>query len=238
MRVLLVSGEVSLAQSLKQVMCNRGHAVAVASSEARVALALRTQSFELVLLDLASAEGACELVGYMRQQLPRAFLMTVARSDCAQERVRILNAGADDCLPRPYSLDEILAKLDARARREFGCARRVVTFGELRYDVVDRAVYLGSRLLKLSKRDVTILEALMRRAGQFVNKFRLLERMRESGCELTANALEVSIYRLRKRLSGCGVHVSTMRGLGYCLEVGEQCAELLCARSMNGVVMP
>jgi len=136
-------------------------------------------------------------------------------------RVRGLDLGADDYLAKPFALRELEARVRALTRRGQVGASSLLRHGDLTYDQVSRTAALKGKLLDLSAHEMGLLEVLLRRAGRIVSKERLVDHMCEWGEEVSTNAIEVYIHRLRKKLDSGGVKIVTVRGLGYCLEKSD-----------------
>ncbi len=143
------------------------------------------------------------------------MLLLTAR-DSVGDRVKGLDAGADDYLAKPFELAELQARVRALTRRAGG-APLMMTHGPLSYDLSGRVAWLHGAPLELSGREVNLLEILLQRAGRMVSKEQLIDLLCEWGDEVSGNAIEVYVHRLRKKLEPGGVHIATVRGIGYTL---------------------
>ena len=152
------------------------------------------------------------------QRLP-ALILTAR--DSLDERVRSLNAGADDFLAKPFELAELEARLRALVRRARGGEHPRFACGTLVYDPVGQQLLLRHQPLKLTPREHALLCALVQHSGEPMSKRDLLERIFADETDVAPEAVEVIIHRLRKRLEGSGVRIATLRGLGYVLEADE-----------------
>jgi DNA-binding response OmpR family regulator len=150
-----------------------------------------------------------------------AVLLVTAR-DALEDRVRGLNAGADDYIVKPFELPELEARLRAVLRRSGTRAEPALYCGALAFDPTSRQTTVGGVVLDLARRETDLLEQLLCAAGQVVKKDNLADRLYSSGEPVTANALEAAVSRLRRRLAstGAGVRVETKHGIGYRLTVG------------------
>jgi two-component system, OmpR family, response regulator QseB len=150
-------------------------------------------------------------------------VLLVTARDALEDRVRGLNAGADDYIVKPFDLPELEARLRAVLRRSGTRDEPTLCCGGLAFDPASRRTTAGGAVLDLARRETDLLEQLLRAAGQEVKKGTLEERLYSSGEPVTANALEAAVSRLRKRLAstGAGVRVETKRGVGYRLVAGD-----------------
>jgi two-component system OmpR family response regulator/two-component system response regulator TctD len=144
-------------------------------------------------------------------------VLILTAQDGIEDRVRGLDAGADDYLTKPFALPELEARVRALTRRGTGQAR-CIEYARLVYDQADRVVKINGQVVELSAREVGLLEVLLLRAGRLVSKEQLVDHLCGWGEEVSNNAIEVYVHRLRKKLEQSGVQIVTVRGLGYCLE--------------------
>jgi two-component system, OmpR family, response regulator QseB len=225
MRVLLVEDHPALREMMTDHLAQRGFAVdpVACAGDARAALA--TVSYDGLILDLGLPDG--DGMAILRETRARATsglptLLVTAR-DALEDRVRGLNAGADDYIVKPFDLPELEARLRAVLRRSGPRAELTLCHGGLAFDPASRQASLDGVVLDLTRRETDLLEQLLRAAGQVVKKGTLEGRLYSSGEPVTANALEAAVSRLRKRLAstGAGVRVEAKRGIGYRLVAGD-----------------
>ncbi len=145
-------------------------------------------------------------------------VLILTAADGVEDRVKGLDLGADDYMAKPFSLAELEARVRALARRGMGSASSVIRHGPLTYDQSGRVASLDGKMIELSARELGLLEVLLQRVGRLVSKDQLVERLCEWGEEVSNNAIEVYIHRLRKKIEQGPVRIATVRGLGYCLE--------------------
>ncbi len=145
-------------------------------------------------------------------------MLILTALDGVNDRVRGLDAGADDYLAKPFDLAELEARVRALARRGMAGGPTLLQHGALKYDQVGRVATLNGQPLELSAREVSLLEVFLQRAGRLVSKDQLVSHLCEWGEEVSPNAIEVYVHRLRKKLEPGGVRIVTVRGLGYSLE--------------------
>jgi two-component system, OmpR family, response regulator QseB len=225
MRVLLVEYHPALREMVAGHLARRGFAVdAVARArEAHAALAGVAYDGLLLDLDLPDADGMTVLSAVRAGAAGNLPVLLVTARDALEDRVRGLNAGADDYIVKPFDLPELEARLRAVLRRSGPRAELTLCCGGLAFDPASRQASVDGVVLDLARRETDLLEQLLRAAGQVVKKGTLEGRLYSSGEPVTANALEAAVSRLRKRLAGtgAGVRVETKRGVGYRLVAGD-----------------
>jgi DNA-binding response OmpR family regulator len=225
MRILLVEDHEALRGMVAGHLGGRGFAVdAVASAEdARSALAIAAYDALILDLGLPDADGMeilREIRGRGTDTLP-ALILTAR--DTLEDRVRGLNAGADDYIVKPFDLAELEARLRAVLRRPGLREATILSCGALAFDTVARAATVRGARLDLSRREGDLLEELLRAAGRIVVKDMLEGRLYAFDDPVTPNALEAAVSRLRKKLAAAhaDVQIETKRGIGYRLFPGD-----------------
>ena len=163
--------------------------------------------------------GACA----RNSSLP-VLILTAA--DSIEQRVKGLDLGADDYMAKPFALSELEARVRALTRRGAGGGATLLKHGRLVFDQTGRVAMVDEQTLDLSAREVSLLEILLTRSGRMVSKTQLVDHLCEWGEEVSTNAIEVYVHRLRKKLEPSGVKIVTVRGLGYCLERDQGAAYL------------
>ncbi len=176
---------------------------------------------DVVALDLSlpNLDGLQVLAQARAAGLRTPVLLLTARGTVG-DRIMGLNAGADDYLPKPFDLDELEARLRALRRRHHGMGadpERPQQVGALRFEADSGAIYHRGEVMELTPRELALLTALMARPGHAVTKERLFELVFPGETEVQYEAIEVVVYRLRKKLAGTGTALMTLRGLGYLL---------------------
>lgn len=144
--------------------------------------------------------------------------MILTARDTVEDRVRGLDAGADDYLLKPFALDELLARVRALIRRTSGKAATETKIGKLRFDSVERQAWINDAPLVLSAREISVLEILLAHTGRVIAKEVIVDRLTNWDEGVGDNAVEVYIHRLRRKLNGSDVTIRTLRGLGYMVE--------------------
>jgi len=142
-------------------------------------------------------------------------VLIITAADAIADRVAGLDAGADDYLVKPFELAELEARVRALIRRSHGHDRNVLVHGTLAFDSAARSVSVDGAVLDLSARELAMLELLLLRSGRVISKEQFVEHLCGFDCDVTANAIEVYVHRLRRKLDPVGFHVQTVRGLGY-----------------------
>ena len=226
MKLLLIEDAASMQTARQRALSRRGMEVC-ACTDGTLALAQWTAAQpDVVVLDLSlpGLDGLQVLEQARRQGLAAPVLILTARGTVG-DRIIGLNTGADDYLPKPFDLDELEARLRALIRRRpvestqssYG-AQQV---GTLRYEKESGAIYHQGLVLELTPRELALLQALIVKPGHAVSKERLFELVFPGEADVQYEAVEVVVYRLRKKLAGTGVSLVTLRGLGYLLKVNR-----------------
>ena len=219
MRVLIVEDDPLLADGLSETLRRSGHVVdSVGSAEAADA-ALKVSEVEMVVLDigLPGMDGLSWLKRLRDRGGQQAVLVLTAR-DAVTDRVKGLQMGADDYLPKPFATEELLARVGALARRGRAQRSRLIEHGRLTVDLDRKRATIGDKAVDLSAREYALLEYLMLNAGAIVSKERIGGAIASWDEELSPNAIEVHLSRLRSKLEPAGVVIRTVRGLGYLVE--------------------
>ncbi|MGB6054993.1 MAG: response regulator transcription factor [Burkholderiaceae bacterium] len=219
MRILLAEDDSVLADGLTRSLRHSGYAADCVKDGAEADLALTTQAFDLLILDLGLPKmPGLEVLRRLRARNSRLPVLILTAGDSIEQRVTALDLGADDYMAKPFALSELEARVRALTRRGAGGGPSVIRHGPLSYDQVGRIAYLGEQMLELSARELGLLEVLLLRCGRLVSKEQLVDHLCEWGEEVSNNAIEVYVHRLRKKIEIGGVRIATVRGLGYCLE--------------------
>jgi two-component system OmpR family response regulator len=135
--------------------------------------------------------------------------------------VRGLDLGADDYIVKPFALEELKARVRALARRTTSAVPLLIKSGDLSFDQVGKVAKINGETLDLSAREIALLEVLLQRAGRMVSKTQLLDHLCEWSEDVSTNAIEVYVHRLRKKLEAAGVEIITVRGLGYSIQKAD-----------------
>ena len=224
MKLLLVEDDPSMQTALKRTLANRGMEVELCGDGRQALERWQAAPPDVVMLDLTlpGMDGLLVLEEARRAGLRTPVLVLTARGTVG-DRVIGLNTGADDYLPKPFDLDELEARLRALHRRRPPAAQlqEATAFGSLRWDRESGAIHWRDEILELAPRETALMQALLARPGHAVPKERLFELVFPGEADVQYEAIEVVVYRLRKKLAPTGVKLVTLRGLGYLLKPGE-----------------
>ena len=220
-KVLMVEDDLDLADALSQVLSAHGFQVVCCADGLEALAIVRRHAFDAVVLDLTlPGIDGLELLQRVRGDQPNhgrnpVPVLVVTARGAVGERVQGLEVGADDYLAKPFDVTELVARLRALIRRSQG--EEELHCGTLRLDRASDLFFNGLRPLELSPREAALLKALIARRGQAVPKDSLHEAVFGAGALEAADAVEVLVHRLRKRIAGCAVELMTLRGVGYLL---------------------
>jgi two-component system, OmpR family, response regulator len=222
MRILVAEDDAAIAEGLASALRGAGYAPECVASGAAADAALASREFDLVILDLGLPEvPGLEVLERLRAReaqaaKPRTPVLILTARDQLDDRVRGLDAGADDYLAKPFELDEVKARVRALARR--GSGGKLIELGPLSFDPLARAARLNGEPLELSAHEALLLEILLRRSGKLVSKDQLATQFVAWGDEVSAGAADLYAQRLSKKLERSGLRLITVPGLGYSLE--------------------
>lgn len=218
MRLLLAEDNSVLRDGMLRALQQSGHEVDSTADGLEAERLLAAKTYDLLILDLGlPGQDGLALLGRLRAHDTQTPVLIITARDSVGDRVQGLDLGADDYLTKPFDLAEFEARIRALARRGQSVGKQL-GIGELRLDLEGQRAYLGGEPMELTARELGVLEVLMRRAGQVVNKESLIERLSGWDEEIGTNAIEVYVHRLRKKLEHSSIHIRTIRGLGYLLE--------------------
>lgn len=220
MRLLLVEDDVMLASGIKLGLCDAGYAVDWVGSAERAEEVLQTETFDVAIIDigLPKMDGLALTRSLRRSGITMPVLILTAR-DALQDRVQGLDGGADDYMVKPFELPEMLARLRALLRRSQAATSATLSFGVLELDSANRLARANGQLIELGPREWTVMEYLLINAPKPASKDKLLQALTGWDKEITTNAIEVYISRLRSKLEPHGIAVRSIRGFGYRLEM-------------------
>ncbi|KAF1072812.1 MAG: Transcriptional regulatory protein tctD [Pseudomonas citronellolis] len=222
MRILLVEDHPQLGDSVAQALKGAGWTVDLLRDGVAADLVLASETYALAILDVGLPRlDGFEVLARLRQRgstLP--VLMLTARGE-VHDRVHGLNLGADDYLAKPFELSELEARVKALLRRSVLGGEQQQRCGDLCYDLATQRFSLGERHLNLTAREQAVLAALIARPGRLLSKEQLAAQVFALDQDASAEAIEIYIHRLRRKLEGGGARIVTFRGLGYLLEAPD-----------------
>lgn len=222
MRILVIEDDNILGSALQEFLREQGYAVDWVSNGSQVFGAVSGQVYQLLLLDLNLPDmNGLEVLKQLRAQGHQEPTLILTARDDVEDRVAGLDAGADDYVTKPFELSELAARVRTFARRQSGQSSPVIEVGPLQFDTVGREVRVHGERLNLSVRELSVLEMLMARPGRVVTKRQIVNSLSAWDADFSENAVEVYVYRLRKRLEGTGTSIQTVRGFGYLLEIDD-----------------
>jgi len=219
MRILLVEDEREMANLLTAALGKQGILVDHARTIAFAEEAARAHVHDAVLLDRTLPDGdGLSLIPHLRREHAGVPIIVLSALGSPDNRIAGLDNGADDYLAKPFSIDELLARLRAVLRRPTQIEPHVITLGRLQFDLDEHVASIDGRPMELPRRELLALEVLVRRAGRTVARDALEDAVYGFDDEIASNTLDSHISRLRRKLAEAGVEIHGIRGLGYLLK--------------------
>lgn len=220
MRILLVEDNEDLGEAIEKRLRSAGHSVEWVKDGADVVATAEADQFDAVALDLMlpNRDGIGLIAELRKRRFNAPILVITARSEI-DDKVGLLDLGADDYLVKPFDLRELEARLRALLRRSGGQASSAIEVGNLVLDLAGLNAAIDGKALELGRREFRLLEILVSHVGKVVPKERLMNQLFNFDESVSINALELHISRLRKKLDGADVEIGTVRGVGYLLRV-------------------
>lgn len=219
MKYLLVEDNLELAEAVASRIRLDGHTVDHAAKIAQAHAFVETAEYDLILLDimLPDGDGRTFLKQHRARKNNTPVIVLTARSQVS-DRISMLDLGADDYLTKPFDHAELQARCRAVLRRNAGSAQTIQTIGDVEFDAVSGLLRVNETSITLRNRELRLLELLIGTKGQVFSKQKLVDRLYSYDDDVSENAVEVYIGRLRKHLDGSHVRIVTLRGLGYRLD--------------------
>lgn len=214
MKILLAEDDTMLGSGIEQGLRMSGFTLDWVRNGLSAQTAMRTQPYDVVLLDIGlPGKDGLELLQWMRQEDLDMAVLVVSARDSVSDRIAGLNLGADDYLPKPFDLDELIARVHALGRRRSGRAQPEMRLGQLQLNPLRREVLLDNQPLPLSAREYDLLLALMERPGTVLSRAQLESSLYGWSEEVSSNAVEVHLHHLRRKLGS--EWIKNVRGVGY-----------------------
>lgn len=218
MKILLVEDDRLVADALARALQGSGYLVDCVGDGSHAETAVATEPYDVVILDLGLPEvDGLQFLRRIRSKKIGVPVLILTARDGYDERIEGLDCGANDYVTKPFHLGELEARI--RALLRIGCKNSPdVKLGELTFDTVGRILRRGDEPLELSPREYAVLEILIHNLGALVTKQRIAALLSDWDVEVSHNAVDIVIHRLRKKLEPYGVKIQTIRGLGFLVE--------------------
>ena len=216
MRILIVEDDFLVARGLKQGLQQLGYTVDVASSAEEAETFVQSESFDMALVDigLPKADGL-HFIRQLRSRGSSLPVLVLTARESMEDTVKGLDAGADDYMTKPYRLPEVAARMRALIRRSNAVVDACLRHDGVCLDTRSRTATLNNEPLELTNREWAILEMLLMLSPAVVSKDKLVQSLAGWDKDITPNAIEVHISRLRSKLSAGTIVIRTVRGIGY-----------------------
>jgi len=219
MRILVAEDDPTLAEGIAAYLRPLGHAVEAARNGADADAMLTRERYDLLLVDVGLPRmDGFEVVRRLRARSQATATIMITARDTLEDRIHGLDMGADDYLVKPFELAELAARIRAVVRRGQTAGALRLVLGPLVLDIESRRAMLNDVPLELTAREWAVLEVLMKRLDKVVPKEHILQAISTWDDDLTLNAIEVYVSRLRMKLEPANIHIRTIRGFGYRLE--------------------
>jgi DNA-binding response OmpR family regulator len=221
MRLLLIEDEPQMSRLIAANLGDAGYVVDPVASIGEAEAALAVARYALVLLDRRLPDGdGVALLRHIRARQPGVPVIILTALDEVADKVRGLDAGADDYLTKPFMKEELLARIRAALRRPGGEATPPISCGRLTFDPASRAVAVEGQRVILKRRELALIESLIRRVGRVVARETLMSEVYGFDDDIQSNTLDAHVSRLRGRLAklAAGVAIHPVRGIGYMLD--------------------
>jgi two-component system, OmpR family, response regulator QseB len=217
MRIFLLEDDLQLGKGLQTALSQGGFTTIWVRRVQEAKQQLAVDLFDMVLLDIGLPDGSgLDVLVALREAKSTIPVIMLSAKDAIEDRITGLDLGADDYLPKPFSIRELVSRIHAINRRSEGFKDETWTIGDLTITPKKREVCIQNRLLDLSMKEYALLIELARNAGQFVTRSKLEATLFQNPAEIESNILEVHIHNLRKKLGAD--RIRTLRGVGYLLE--------------------
>ncbi len=219
MRILIVEDDEILGEAINQRATTQGHGVDLVTTGTAANEILKHQSYDLVILDLnlPGLNGDRVLDNLRKRQTHTPVLILTAR-DQIEDRIQLLDLGADDYLTKPFDFGELEARCRALLRRHQGQSQDAVSYGNLVLDRRACTVTISGELVEIKQREFRLLEIFLGHTGRVLSKEEIIDHLYSFDESPSPNAIETYVARLRKKLQGSLVEIRTLRGLGYLLD--------------------
>ncbi|MDJ0832759.1 MAG: response regulator transcription factor [Gammaproteobacteria bacterium] len=220
MRILVVEDNEVLADGISKAFRFDGHGVDEVHSGNLAIDFLKQEIIDLVILDINLPDiSGLEVLRCIRsERMDMPVLMLTARAE-QSDKIKGLDAGADDYLTKPFDLDELKARARALLRRRSKEQVNIIQLGDIQFDANARQLKINEQGVELPRKELSLLELLLHRGEQVVSKQQILDHLYGAGSDIEESTVEIYIHRLRKRLAQTRTEIRTLRGMGYCLRL-------------------
>ena len=218
MKILIVEDQHRLARLLKQGLAERAYTVGCADSCRAARDALCNESYDLIILDLGLPDGdGLDLLREWRRNGFKEPVLILSARDSVQDRVKGLDLGADDYLPKPFSFEELLARVRSQLRRQSEVRETLIEYRGIRLDLLNQTAQLNGQSVDLTRREFALLEMFMQNPGRILARTLISEKIWASNYDIDTNLLDVYMSRLRAKLESGDAKpfFKTIRGVGY-----------------------
>jgi two-component system OmpR family response regulator len=219
MRILIAEDDAILADGLLRAMKEEGYVVDLVTNGEDADSLLMQNVHDLVILDLGLPRvDGFQVLRRLREGRSAIPVMILTARGTLDDRVRGLDLGADDYLAKPFDVPELAARVRALMRRVYSKNSNELRLGPLCFDMKGRRVAVNGAPLEIPGREMRVLEMLLKRAGNVVSKEQIMESLCSYNEDVSDNAIEVYVHRLRKKVADAGIIIRTVRGLGYLMD--------------------
>ena len=219
MRIVLVEDNEMLLSGISKTLRDEGHSVDMFTDGIQADRYLSHEGADLAILDVnLPGKDGLEITREIRSRNQNFPVLLLTARSTTEDRVKGLDAGADDYLVKPFAMEELEARVRALSRRATTLQPTNETLGELTYERTSRRLFMANEELDIARRERVLFETLLIKQGQFVSKSHLADTLYGVGSDIDLNAVELSVSRLRRAIKGSGVVIRTARGIGYMIE--------------------
>jgi len=218
MKILIVEDERRVGNFIEKALTEQSYSVTLVSSCASARDALAESPYDAIVLDIGLPDGdGLELLRQWRTSGFNEPVLILSARDAVEDRIRGLNLGADDYLPKPFSIDELIARVRSLVRRHGGAKQTVLTHGSVRLDLLSRCATNAGKPVELTSRELALLELFLQNAGRVLTRTLIAEKVWEASYDLETNLIDVYVRKLRQKFErdGGGLQIKTIRGVGY-----------------------
>ena len=222
-RILFAEDDAALAEALQVALRQSGYAVDRVDNGRSAEQVLKDAVFDLLILDLGLPEiDGFEVLRRLRKRDATLPVLILSAREEPEEKVLALDLGADDYLSKPFSIHELQARVRALLRRRHNGKNPLISYGALCFDTIERVARIDEHVLDLSAHELGVLETLVRHFGRIISKEQLVEQLYSYDKEVSHNAIEVYIHRVRRKIDRSGVTVRTIYARGYRLDYARE----------------